>query len=55
MKADTSSIDQQSKTQREKSEFAKRNPHLERLVPDAIENAVDALIPDQFEKVGIEP
>lgn len=37
--------------QREKTEFAKRNPFLEKLVPDAIENAVDAIMPDQLEKV----
>ncbi|WIA11152.1 hypothetical protein OEZ85_011291 [Tetradesmus obliquus] len=31
------------------TEFGKRNPHLAALVPDAIENAVDALLPDKFE------
>jgi hypothetical protein len=51
MELDTQPSDQQKP--REKTEFAKRNPHLERLVPDAIENAVDALIPDRFEKVMV--
>lgn len=50
MTTDTSSSDQ-AKVEREKTEFAKRNPFLEKLVPDAIENAVDAMLPDQFEKV----
>uniref|UniRef100_A0A383WJQ1 Fungal lipase-type domain-containing protein n=1 Tax=Tetradesmus obliquus TaxID=3088 RepID=A0A383WJQ1_TETOB len=31
------------------TEFGKRNPHLAALVPDAIENAVDALLSDKFE------
>lgn len=51
MELDTQTSDQQ-KT-REPTAFAKRNPHLERLVPDAIENAVDALLPDRLEKVMI--
>lgn len=51
MELDTQPSDQQKP--REKTEFAKRNPHLEKLVPDAIENAVDALIPDRFEKVMV--
>jgi hypothetical protein len=38
----------------EKTEFAKRNPHLEKLVPDCIENAVDKLLPDALEKVKID-
>jgi len=50
MDADTS-VKDQSTPGNDKTEFAKRNPHLERLVPDAIENAVDAVIPDKFEKV----
>jgi hypothetical protein len=50
MATDTSSSDQ-TKDERDKTEFAKRNPFLEKLVPDAIENAVDAMLPDQFEKV----
>lgn len=33
------------------TEFAKRNPFLAKIVPDAIENAVDAVIPDNVEKV----
>lgn len=45
----------QSGSVREKTEFAKRNPYLEKLVPDAIENAVDAMIPDKFEKVQFHP
>ena len=36
-----------------KTEFAKRNPYLEKLVPDAIENAVDVLIPDKVGKVSV--
>lgn len=47
MATDISSNDQI----REKTEFAKRNPYLERLVPDAIENAVDTIMPDKLEKV----
>jgi hypothetical protein len=31
------------------TEFGKRNPYLAAIVPDAIENAVDALLPDSFE------
>lgn len=50
MSADAASTDQ-TKGGRDKTEFAKRNPYLEKLVPDAIENAVDAMMPDQFEKV----
>jgi serine/threonine protein phosphatase PrpC len=52
METDTRSSDQSGPT-REKTEFAKRNPYLEKLVPDAIENAVDAMIPDKFEKVRV--
>ncbi|KAF6264216.1 Alpha/Beta hydrolase protein [Scenedesmus sp. NREL 46B-D3] len=33
------------------TEFGKRNPYLAAIVPDAIENAVDALLPDAFEAV----
>lgn len=33
----------------EKTEFAKRNPVLERYVPDFMENAVDKLLPDALE------
>jgi hypothetical protein len=33
------------------TEFGKRNPYLAAIVPDAIENAVDALLPDSFEAV----
>ncbi|KAI8467262.1 MAG: Alpha/Beta hydrolase protein [Monoraphidium minutum] len=33
----------------DKTEFAKRNPHLEKFIPDAIENFVDKLIPDALE------
>lgn len=50
MTTDISSNDQT----REKTEFAKRNPFLERLVPDAIENAVDAIMPDKLEKVCVQ-
>lgn len=50
MDVDTS-VKDQAAPGNDKTEFAKRNPYLERLVPDAIENAVDALIPDKVEKV----
>ena len=33
------------------TEFGKRNRHLEKLIPDVLENAVDAVLPDAFEKV----
>lgn len=36
---------------KEKTEFAKRNPYLEKFVPDAIENVMDAIMPDKLEKV----
>lgn len=32
-----------------KTEFAKRNPHLEKFIPDAIENAVGAILPKKWE------
>lgn len=35
---------------KKKSDFAKRNPHLERLVPDALEGLVDRLMPDGLER-----
>lgn len=50
METDTRPSDQ-SGSAREKTEFAKRNPYLEKLVPDSIENAVDAMVPDKLEKV----
>jgi hypothetical protein len=31
------------------TEFGKRNPYLAAIVPDAVENAVDALLPDSIE------
>ena len=43
---DTAVADQAGKT-----EFAKRNPTLEKLIPDFIENAVDAILPDALEAV----
>lgn len=52
MATDASSNDQTEAT-KEKTDFAKRNPYLEKLVPDAIENAVDAIMPDQLEKVWV--
>jgi hypothetical protein len=54
METDTRTNDQSAPVG-EKTEFAKRNPYLEKLVPDAIENAVDAMIPDKFEKVQFRP
>ena len=32
-----------------KTEFAKRNPTLEKLIPDCLENALDAVMPDAVE------
>lgn len=47
--ADTSrTLDQHSQAT-PKTEFAKRNVYLAAIVPDALENAVDLIIPDRLE------